>query len=73
MKFISSLLAFFLFFLQLFTNSTNALGSEIGPDGQMKRTERRGGMLSQASQAWNRRVEATAARKQEEAAAKRQQ
>ena len=39
----------------------------------MLRTERRGGMLSQASQAWNRRVEATAARKQKEAAAKRQQ
>lgn len=39
----------------------------------MKRTERRGGMLSQASQAWNRRVEAAAARKQREAAAKRNQ
>jgi hypothetical protein len=59
--------------LQLFTNSANALGAEIGPDGQLKRTERRGGVLSQASQAWNRRVEATAARKQKEAAAAKRQ
>jgi hypothetical protein len=58
--------------LQLFTNSANALGAEVGPDGQMVRTERRAGMLSQASQAWNRRVEATAARKRKEAAQRKQ-
>jgi len=62
----------YVFNLQLFTNSANALGSEIGPDGQMVRTQRRGGMLSRASQAWNRRVEATAARKQKVAAQRKQ-
>jgi YggT family protein len=68
---LSPILAFIT--LDLFTNSANALGAEIGHDGQMVRTERRGGMLSQASQAWNRRIQATAARKQQKNSAQHKQ
>lgn len=55
--------------MQLFTNSAAALPAEIGPDGQLKRTEKRGMQipgLSQASQAWRRRVEATEERRRQQ-------
>jgi hypothetical protein len=52
--------------VQLFTNSAAALPAEIGPDGQMLRTERAGlrvpGLRS-AKDAWARRMEGAAARR----------
>lgn len=60
----------FLCHLQLFTNSAAALPAEVGPDGEMKPSVRRGLQfpgLSQASQAWKRRMEATAERRRREA------